>query len=259
MLDSASKIVSEKLPAYLADAVNEIEKNPEQAFTTACRRAHADLCNCGEEYSFSGTTAVFVVTSDDRIYVGHVGDSRAVLAKEDGRGGVVAVDLTVDHKPNDPKESHRINNSGGRVDRITTASGSKIGPFRVYAKDKPFPGLAMSRSLGDVFAHSVGVSMVPDVTVLALDGTEVFLLLASDGLWEYFSNKEAVDFVWERIHKPASTPPSRLSREVKTKPSITPAEQLADAGQMRWVDEDDGSVVDDTTVAVASFKALTGT
>ena len=36
-----------------------------------------------------------------------------------------------------------------------------IGPARVYLKFEEYPGLAMSRSIGDMIAHSVGVSSEP--------------------------------------------------------------------------------------------------
>lgn len=36
-----------------------------------------------------------------------------------------------------------------------------IGPARVYLKFEEYPGLAMSRSIGDMVAHSVGVSSEP--------------------------------------------------------------------------------------------------
>ena len=36
-----------------------------------------------------------------------------------------------------------------------------IGVHRVWVKNQDFPGLAMSRSLGDKLAHTVGVSAEP--------------------------------------------------------------------------------------------------
>jgi serine/threonine protein phosphatase PrpC len=57
------------------------------------------------------------------------------------------------------------------------------------------PGLAMSRSLGDQVAHSVGVSSVPEVTEFILDSDDRFLVIATDGVWEFLSNQEVVDIV----------------------------------------------------------------
>jgi serine/threonine protein phosphatase PrpC len=67
------------------------------------------------------------------------------------------------------------------------------------------PGLAMSRSLGDLVAHSCGVSSEPgkipftilsvllEITKHELDPEEdKFVILGSDGLWEFISNEEAI-------------------------------------------------------------------
>ena len=37
------------------------------------------------------------------------------------------------------------------------ADGKPVGPARVWLKTQNIPGLAMSRSLGDTVAHTVGV------------------------------------------------------------------------------------------------------
>ena len=39
-----------------------------------------------------------------------------------------------------------------------------VGPHRVWLADEMTPGLAMSRSIGDAVAHSVGVTAVPEVS-----------------------------------------------------------------------------------------------
>lgn len=42
--------------------------------------------------------------------------------------------------------------SGGRVDAYRDNNGNKVGPDRVWLKDGDLPGLAMSRSFGDLVA-----------------------------------------------------------------------------------------------------------
>ena len=46
----------------------------------------------------------------------------------------------------------------------------------------------MSRSLGDLVAHSVGVSEVPEVQEFLLGPDDKFMVIASDGVWEFLSN-----------------------------------------------------------------------
>lgn len=99
-------------------------------------------------------------TGSQCLYVAHVGDSRCVLAQRNPtNGGLVAVDLTQDHKPGQscrgisqpyqplnsdlPLERARIIARGGTVHKRPHDVS-----HRVYVQGKPYPGLAMSRALG---------------------------------------------------------------------------------------------------------------
>lgn len=53
----------------------------------------------------------------------------------------------------------------------------------------------MSRSLGDQVAHSVGVSSSPETTEFILDIDDRFMIIATDGVWEFLTNQEVVDIV----------------------------------------------------------------
>lgn len=69
--------------------------------------------------------------------------------------------ITRDHKPDDPDESERIVAMNGRIESYKGRYGENVGPARVWLKNEQYPGLAMSRSIGDACAHSVGVSALP--------------------------------------------------------------------------------------------------
>ena len=60
--------------------------------------------------------------------------------------------LSKDHKPDIPEELQRILESGGRVDTYRDQNNKRRGPYRVWLKDENLPGLAMSRSFGDLVA-----------------------------------------------------------------------------------------------------------
>lgn len=53
----------------------------------------------------------------------------------------------------------------------------------------------MTRSIGDHEAREIGVICDPEVTNYQLDESCKFLVLGSDGLFEYLTNKEIMDFV----------------------------------------------------------------
>ena len=58
------------------------------------------------------------------------------------------------------------------------------------------PGLAMSRSIGDFIAHSVGVATEPEVKRFELQPEDKFMIIASDGVWEFLTNETIAKIVW---------------------------------------------------------------
>lgn len=71
-----------------------------------------------------------------------------------------------------------------------------FGPKRVWLKNKQVPGLAMTRSIGDLVAASVGVTSEPEIQVFnSLNPLDKALIIASDGLWDRFSNEEIIQVV----------------------------------------------------------------
>ena len=53
----------------------------------------------------------------------------------------------------------------------------------------------MSRSLGDGLAHSCGVSWEPEVKLVKLKKSDNFIVIASDGVWEFLSNDQVAQIV----------------------------------------------------------------
>ncbi|XP_059283069.1 probable protein phosphatase 2C 6 [Lycium ferocissimum] len=139
----------------------------------------------------SGSTAVTLVMQGQDIFVGNVGDSRAVLATRDKDNSLMAVQLTVDLKPNLPREAARIHKCKGRV----FALQDEPEVARVWLPNCDSPGLAMARAFGDFCLKDFGLISVPDVYYHHITEGDEFVLLATDGVWDVLSNKEAVDIV----------------------------------------------------------------
>merc|ERR1711976_986651 len=95
------------------------------------------------------------------------------------------------------------------------------------------PGLAMSRSVGDTVAHSVGVLSEPEIITKTINADHKFLIMGSDGLWEFITNEEALKTA-QQIKDPRKT-----------------CDILAKESYKRWMNEE--QVVDDTTIIVAHF------
>jgi len=181
---------------------------------------------------FSGTTLSMAVIRGNTMIGVNIGDSRVIIGKQE-KGKLVAEEFTHDHKPDTPGEKERIIATGGRVFAVEYDDGID-GPPRVWLGHMDVPGLAMSRSLGDAVAHTAGVISEPEFTERTLNhATDQFLILATDGLWEFCDNDECV-----QMAASASGPSQGVDKLVKE-------------ANVRWIKEE--QVIDDTTVIVANL------
>ena len=96
-------------------------------------------------------------------------------------------ELSIDQKPNDPEEKKRIESQNGEVDQYEE-DGEKSGPFRVWAKGQVYPGIAMSRSIGDFVASTLGVIPEPVFIEETIDKDTKFIIIGSDGIWEFLTS-----------------------------------------------------------------------
>jgi cGMP-dependent protein kinase 2 len=187
---------------------------PELALRDAAASTNAALHRSPVDDSLSGTTAVVAVLRGATLYIANVGDSRAVAGvarppPPDGFGGVAAVPLSWDHTPFRKDEYDRVRRAGARVltlDQVegikddsapcwTTEDDDAADPPRLWLPDALYPGTAFTRSIGDAAAERIGVIADPEVRRRELGPADRFLIVATDGVWEFVSNQEAVDLV----------------------------------------------------------------
>jgi len=129
----------------------------------------------------SGSTLISTFVTETEIIFANVGDSRAVLARNDA----VAF-ATEDHKPQSRIESTRVLAAGGYI-----MMGRVCG------------NLAVSRALGDFVykdradlqPHEQKMSAAADLTVVQRDPEDQVLIVACDGIWDVMTNEQAVSFV----------------------------------------------------------------
>ncbi|KAI8054132.1 hypothetical protein BDF22DRAFT_655213 [Syncephalis plumigaleata] len=69
------------------------------------------------------------------------------------------------------------------------------GPLRIFKGSLPYPGIVVSRSLGDDVAQRLGVLCEPEVQVRELIPDDCYLILATDGVWDGMSSQEVATFV----------------------------------------------------------------
>lgn len=198
---------------------------------------------------YAGTTACVALLRENTLTVANAGDSRAVIARKmdkvnggDGvsSGGLVhsykAIDLTVDQNPDLPDERKRIENMGGFVSPPPEPGLSA----RVWL-DEGFSqiGLAMARSIGDHAVAQVGVIAEPIVTTHTVENEDEFLIIATDGVWEFLSSEEAVEIVGANLPRGATKA----------------TQALIEAAAARWHDEE-GDYRDDITALVIRLQEL---
>lgn len=152
--------------------------------------ASQNLFDC---YS-SGTTCNIVFQFKNHLVCFSVGDSRGILVYDKGdllNKGILP--LSTDHKPDLPGELERIQLCGGEVETMKDIYGNRLGPPRVYKAGLTYPGLAMSRSLGDLQAKECGVISSPQVIEYDINNTTKYIVICSDGVWEFISNEQVRD------------------------------------------------------------------
>ncbi|OMJ89973.1 hypothetical protein SteCoe_7761 [Stentor coeruleus] len=195
--------------------------------------------------SFSGSTLNVVAIKGKKLFCANIGDSRAIVGnqindisnKTSSGKKWASVSLSRDHKPDIEEEAARINRAGGRVLSYFDESGNPAGPARVWLKNQNIPGLAMSRSIGDAIAASVGVISEPEIIEYELTSQDKFLVIGSDGVFEFLSNEEIVKLII----------PFWRNRDPQGACKI-----VVSSAEYRWRNED--VMVDDITVVVVFFN-----
>ncbi|KAF3567652.1 hypothetical protein DY000_02010949 [Brassica cretica] len=144
-----------------------------------------------ERISPSSMFSLVLIVQGSNLFMGNIGDSRAILGSKDSNDTMVATQLTVDLKPDLPREAERIKRCKGRV----FALQDEPEVSRVWLPFDDAPGLAMARAFGDFCLKEYGVISIPEFTHRVLTDKDQFIVLASDGIWDVLSNEEVVDIV----------------------------------------------------------------
>ena len=145
--------------------------------------------------NFSGSTCIILFQLGKKLISCNVDDSRAILIKQNKE----IIELSQDQKPDNEKEKSRIENMGGIVSQCNDLydDGKIGGPFRIWIKGCDYPGIAMSRSIGDKIAHEIGVISEPEILLFNLDENSKYIIIGSDGIWQYFNSMDILDMIYE--------------------------------------------------------------
>jgi serine/threonine protein phosphatase PrpC len=237
--DSLSNFAQETILASILEMKESVGTDGmNQSLCEVFRKCHLEVkqhdSNVNDRSIFdadaSGTTATVIIVEQHLITAASVGDSRCILGIESKRGSgkFKCIDLTSDHSADRRDERKRIEAAGGEV-RLLKGDI----PFRVFVKNQMYPGLAMTRAIGDVCGEEAGVTSEPEIQQYRIDPKlSSFIVLASDGVWEFLSSENVIDIV-------SNFSPSQSQEAVKA---------VVDASIERWNDFSPYAVDDITCI-----------
>ena len=153
---------------------------------------------------FSGTTCVLVFKIGKKLICSNVGDSRAMMVEriftfDEKTNDIVnkyeVIELSHDHKPEKKGERERIEKLGGEVEQeyLNEEDEKSDLPFRVWKKGCDYPGIAISRSLGDKIAKEIGVTSEPEIIEIDINKNSKYIMMGSDGIFEYLKNNDIIE------------------------------------------------------------------
>ena len=169
-----------------------------------------------EELDNSGSCALVVVMTENKIFIGNIGDSRAIMSLNNGNK---VKQLTIDHKPNNIKEYERIIKNGGKVyidendhgklDEIKLNFILNKSDFEKYKTQneaifRHFPSnLAVLRTIGDIKLKKEeygglpgNIIATPEIFVYDYSPSYDFMVLGCDGIYDDLSNEEIIGAAW---------------------------------------------------------------
>ncbi|KAH6826427.1 poltergeist like 4 [Perilla frutescens var. hirtella] len=219
-----------------------------KALSEALRKTEASYLEIADmmlmenpELALMGSCVLVMVMKGDDVYLMNVGDSRAVLGmkkdyKEESQYGyeyeeeeddddnvhyLSASQLTMDHSTSVKEEVRRIRHA--HLDDAFAVMNSRVkGSLKVtrafgagFLKQPKWNNALLEMFRIDYIGTSPYITCSPSLSHHRLQHKDKFLILSSDGLYQYFTNQEAVSQVQIFISKfPEGDPAQHLVEQV---------------------------------------------
>ncbi|XP_043718302.1 protein phosphatase 2C 57-like [Telopea speciosissima] len=225
---------------------NAVSEALQEAFTNADIKLLNWLEVNGEEVE-SGSTATVMFVGNDMLVISHVGDSSVVLSCS-GKAEL----LTSSHRPYGSskvsrQEIRRIKEAGGWIVNGRICGDISIsrafGDMRFKTKKNEMlekgveEGRWTQKFISRLQFNGDLVIASPDTYQVALGSDAEFILLASDGLWDYMNRTDAVIFVRNQLRQHGNVQiacealaQAALDRRSQDNVSIV----IADLGRTDW-------------------------
>jgi len=162
------------------DTEEEMDWKMSAAMKSAYKNMDLTLLRGERERShnrWSGCSAVTCLLKGKKLYVGNTGNTRALICR--GNGELTNVSNL--HSPRNPKERKRVKKAEGKVtkgDKTILVNGL----------------VTTTRGLGNHGDSMLKRSVInrPVVTTVDVEDSDQFIILASNGVWEVFSENEVI-------------------------------------------------------------------
>ncbi|XP_038882459.1 probable protein phosphatase 2C 40 isoform X3 [Benincasa hispida] len=171
-----------------------------------------------------GSCVLVVLLHGKDLYTLNLGDSRAVLATLDegamrGNGGLKAVQLTESHTVDNELERAQLQHD--HPDDPTIIVGGKVkGKLKVtrafgvgYLKTKKFNDALMGILRVRNLISPPYISTQPALSIHRISKSDCFVIVGSDGLFDFFDNEEAVNLVHSYILSNPTGDPAKFLLE----------------------------------------------
>ncbi|SCO94023.1 protein phosphatase 2C, putative [Plasmodium malariae] len=176
----------------IADFIGNCQSLNVHNITNACIQLDNEILS--SNFANSGSTAIIAIIEKImdknvfKLYICNLGDSRAMLIKNDGS----FISLSEDHKPYNKKEKERIDKIGGFVE-----NGRILGYIGV---SRSFGDKKYKRSSSPYNPHETMITCIPDIKIFYANSDDI-LLLGCDGIFEMLSWNDVAKYSFECINR----------------------------------------------------------
>eukprot|EP00516_Mucochytrium_quahogii_P012615 CAMPEP_0203802966 /NCGR_PEP_ID=MMETSP0100_2-20121128/12487_1 /ASSEMBLY_ACC=CAM_ASM_000210 /TAXON_ID=96639 /ORGANISM=" , Strain NY0313808BC1" /LENGTH=328 /DNA_ID=CAMNT_0050710461 /DNA_START=91 /DNA_END=1074 /DNA_ORIENTATION=+ len=182
-----SEYLSIAMPQMLEEKRSEIEQDPDDCLKLVFRELDDNFCSYAADnmWQDGSTSCVAIVNRDEvtgkvnNILCANTGDSRAIVVRKSGK----VKQLSRDHVPTLEDERERIKAQGGTITFVQDVSAPEISGM-----DRVNGILAMTRAFGN-YTMKPWVTAEPEISRRRVRKDDMYLCVATDGLWESCTNE----------------------------------------------------------------------
>jgi pyruvate dehydrogenase phosphatase len=174
----------------------------------------------------SGSCACVALLHGRDLFVANSGDARAVLGQENEDGTYSPMQMSFDHNAANEKEVKRLLNAHPQEHTTMIRDGRLLEmllPFRAFG-DIRFKWTAkqLKEFAVPIYGHGVVpshlytppyVTAVPEIVRRSLNYKDKFLVLATDGLWDFLTPEKVVKLIGDHLNGQQSFDPYLLPED----------------------------------------------